>query len=83
MAYKVIILYRLYMPSYVLGTFTEYPYKNQPTKILGYNLSSISNSIIGGFILSQWNRQTYKSINSLGVAAKIHIISTNKQSSQF
>ncbi len=23
MAYKVIILYRLYMPSYVLGTFTE------------------------------------------------------------
>ena len=28
MAYKVIILYRLYMPSYVLGTFTEYPYYN-------------------------------------------------------
>ena len=27
MAYKVIILYRLYMPSYVLGTFTEYPLK--------------------------------------------------------
>ena len=25
MVYKVIILYRLYMPSYVLGTFTEYP----------------------------------------------------------
>lgn len=25
MAYKVMILYRLYMPSYVLGTFTEYP----------------------------------------------------------
>ena len=25
MAYKVIILYRLYMPSFVLGTFTEYP----------------------------------------------------------
>ena len=30
MAYKVIILYRLYMPSYFLGTFTEYPSdKNQ------------------------------------------------------
>ena len=29
MAYKVIILYRLYMPSYVLGTFTEYPYIKQ------------------------------------------------------
>ena len=28
MAHKVIILYRLYMPYYFLGTFTEYPYKN-------------------------------------------------------
>ena len=27
MAYKVIILYQLYMPSYFLGTFTEYPKK--------------------------------------------------------
>ena len=27
MAYKVIILYQLYMPSYFLGTFTEYPYE--------------------------------------------------------
>ena len=27
MAYKVIILYQLYMPSYFLGTFTEYPFK--------------------------------------------------------
>ena len=25
MAYNVIILYQLYMPSYFLGTFTEYP----------------------------------------------------------
>ena len=25
MAYKEIILYQLYMPSYFLGTFTEYP----------------------------------------------------------
>lgn len=34
MAYKVIILYRLYMPSYFLGTFAEYPFlkdkKNSP-----------------------------------------------------
>jgi hypothetical protein len=29
MAYKVIILYQLYMPSYFLGTFTEYPYHGQ------------------------------------------------------
>ena len=28
MAYKVIILYQLYMPSYFLGTFTEHPYLN-------------------------------------------------------
>ena len=31
MAYKVIILYRLYMPSYFLGTFTEYPYLSKIT----------------------------------------------------
>jgi len=29
MAYKVIILYQLYMPSYFLGTFTEYPEINE------------------------------------------------------
>ena len=29
MAYKVIILYQLYMPSYFLGTFTEYPYNKR------------------------------------------------------
>ena len=32
MAYKVIILYRLYMPSYFLGTFTEYPYLHRINK---------------------------------------------------
>ena len=32
MAYKVIILYQLYMPSYFLGTFTEYPYLTQTYK---------------------------------------------------
>ena len=38
MAYKVIILYQLYMPSYFLGTFTEYPYlKRLP--MLAYDLS--------------------------------------------
>ena len=34
MAYKVIILYRLYMPSYFLGTFTEYPYINYMAYVL-------------------------------------------------
>ena len=34
MAYKVIILYQLYMPSYFLGTFTEYPIlKQQKSRI--------------------------------------------------
>ncbi len=37
MAYKVIILYRLYMPSYFLGTFTEYPVLNVIVTI--YNFS--------------------------------------------
>ena len=32
MAYKVIILYRLYMPSYFLGTFTEYPFLDKRTE---------------------------------------------------
>ena len=36
MAYKVIILYQLYMPSYFLGTFTEYPY-------LYSNINAINN----------------------------------------
>ena len=41
MAYKVIILYQLYMPSYFLGTFTEYPYKNKnywDLHTLGYTI---------------------------------------------
>ena len=33
MAYKVIILYQLYMPSYFLGTFTEYPYFRQTNPV--------------------------------------------------
>ena len=33
MAYKVIILYQLYMPSYFLGTFTEYPYLHQAAAV--------------------------------------------------
>ena len=42
MAYKVIILYRLYMPSYVLGTFTEYPKKET-----ALNKQPLSTLIIG------------------------------------
>ena len=35
MAYKVIILYQLYMPSYFLGTFTEYPFLRNTGKYVG------------------------------------------------
>ena len=35
MAHKVIILYRLYMPYYFLGTFTEYPYFSTDSSFLG------------------------------------------------
>ena len=30
MAYEVVMSYHLHMPSYFLGTFTEYPYFNIP-----------------------------------------------------
>lgn len=49
MAYKVIILYRLYMPSYFLGTFTEYPYCKSPR-----TLQVITNK----YILKQANLRT-------------------------
>ena len=38
MAYKVIILYQLYMPSYFLGTFTEYPILRGKENIKIYGL---------------------------------------------
>ena len=39
MAYKVIILYQLYMPSYFLGTFTEYPYR--VAELLSYRVAEL------------------------------------------
>ena len=39
MAYKVIILYQLYMPSYFLGTFTEYPIYNKRNFVLFVQVS--------------------------------------------
>ena len=41
MAYKVIILYQLYMPSYFLGTFTEYPYKVSPETVRLFYLRTL------------------------------------------
>ena len=49
MAYKVIILYRLYMPPYFLGTFTEYPEFHQiPKKQIPQRFIRTS----GGFFFS-------------------------------
>ena len=42
MAYKVIILYQLYMPSYFLGTFTEYPYRQKVRKPKAYSFFAFS-----------------------------------------
>ena len=42
MAYKVIILYQLYMPSYFLGTFTEYPCRRGFDK--NYHFKSLTGS---------------------------------------
>ena len=42
MAYKVIILYRLYMPSYFLGTFTEYPFLSNKKRYGTLMESSVS-----------------------------------------
>ena len=48
MAYKVIILYRLYMPSYVLGTFTEYPY------LKGKSGKNVGNSTVAKSLPQNW-----------------------------
>ena len=63
MAYKVIILYRLYMPSYFLGTFTEYPSLN------------IGNAIFSPIRTSsrKGNLQKYDGIPSLSVKSRILI----------
>ena len=57
MAYKVIILYRLYMPSYVLGTFTEYPLlsflftiKQHPNIMQYHDIQLFMLSYIRGFL---------------------------------
>ena len=35
MAYEVVMSYHLHMPSYFLGTFTEYPYPNDGLFFIG------------------------------------------------
>ena len=64
MAYKVIILYQLYMPSYFLGTFTEYPnFMTIPAiKILKQQKSRIDPSFC--FKFSCNNRVTFTEITA-------------------
>ena len=49
MAYKVIILYQLYMPSYFLGTFTEYPL----LKLISVFKECTDRSVVGLFT-AEW-----------------------------
>ena len=45
MAYEVVMPYHLHMPSYFLGTFTEYPYLNAKEKVCAaYILYTILNA---------------------------------------
>ena len=55
MAYKVIILYQLYMPSYFLGTFTEYPY-------VGLGRSQLNGTVYlcFGHNAHEYSRDVYK-----------------------
>ena len=56
MAYKVIILYRLYMPSYFLGTFTEYPYLCLQQLPLKQNIGNTFVSNVGNILKIQLHK---------------------------
>ena len=63
MAYKVIILYQLYMPSYFLGTFTEYPYL----------INSIENDgFVFKFLLQMW--RIFRNIYSTNIRKNENIV---------
>ena len=64
MAYKVIILYRLYMPSYFLGTFTEYPYINS---IMMIGLNSLVDSLYRSIHLKCPAQGVANDISAVGV----------------
>ena len=46
MAYEVVMSYHLHMPSYFLGTFTEYPEKGDKEQTLPPFLFFISNQSV-------------------------------------
>ena len=53
MAYEVVMSYHLHMPSYFLGTFTEYPY---PKKT---NLSLSKTNLLYRFLNDVANLKSY------------------------
>ena len=59
MAYKVIILYRLYMPSYFLGTFTEYPSPNGHSALSVFLISLYLSCYRLLFLNGHYQRITY------------------------
>ena len=75
MAYKVIILYRLYMPSYFLGTFTEYPYYSQFWKKFPESMkSNIKNSLCSNHKPNKGSRNLYLKKSTLPIEISINNI---------
>ena len=67
MAYKVIILYQLYMPSYFLGTFTEYPYLKMPPQLL--YTEAAPPMVSSSSSVKNWQREISGSITTLPVTS--------------
>ncbi len=63
MAYEVIMVYHLHMPSYFLGTFTEYPEKEK------------SDYLTGKY---DWERECVTEESSLGVDLSINSKRNNR-----
>ena len=76
MAYKVIILYQLYMPSYFLGTFTEYPYFI-PNSRKGLGIDSMGELAVSFELSGQF-------VNEAGISVPyIHIAHALEQAFNF
>ena len=56
MAYEVVMPYHLHMPSYFLGTFTEYPFLVYPKKT---NLSLSKTNLLYRFLNDVANLKSY------------------------
>jgi sigma-B regulation protein RsbU (phosphoserine phosphatase) len=68
MAYKVIILYQLYMPSYFLGTFTEYPSLRQSQKIEKFSVNSLLFSYLTGFRVFRYTSLSFNTSTALATS---------------